>query len=228
MPAIKIDSCYLKEILEKLNDLPPHNWLISGLECYDYCGWEGCRKWAQENLFLTDKELKRDVDLRNMQIIWGIFSAVPASCGKEQLEAFGLPDVESTRYMADHIVPQHPKAMLEIYVVDGSYMIVSAADGKLLEPLYDLTDFIGDEEASNQEMNRNLRRIRRVIRKVAPKADSRQINEIQWRCWHLLFRGTTKSVTDMELCTAIEMLYDKIQQSGARYYYTQWDPDAQQ
>ena len=77
MPALFIDSCsQLKSILEKSDSLPPHNWLISNLECYDTTGWEGCEKWKKQSFILTDEELKNDIYLRDMQFIWGVFSAI--------------------------------------------------------------------------------------------------------------------------------------------------------
>ena len=60
MPCISIETCYIKDILSALPELPPHNWLITDLECYEHSGWDDCEKWAEEELFLTDEELCRD------------------------------------------------------------------------------------------------------------------------------------------------------------------------
>lgn len=68
MPSIYIETCFLKDILAAIPELPPHNWLITDLECYDNSGWDGCEKWAKTELFLTDEELRRDINLRNMQM----------------------------------------------------------------------------------------------------------------------------------------------------------------
>ena len=69
MPCVYVETSHFKDILAALSELPSHNWLITGLECYDHCGWDGCEKWAEPELFLTDEELRHDVNLRNMQII---------------------------------------------------------------------------------------------------------------------------------------------------------------
>ena len=135
MPAIRIKTSRLKEIFQALPELPPHNWLITELDCLDYCGWEGCEKWAKTELFLSNAELRRDVDLRNMQIIWGVFSAVPTQYTKAELDAFEAPGVDGPRYLGEQIVPQHPLAILEIAVFDGWYLIVSAKDEALLRGL---------------------------------------------------------------------------------------------
>ena len=47
MPCVFIDTSQFKEILAALPELPPHNWLITDLDCFDYCGWDGCEKWAE-------------------------------------------------------------------------------------------------------------------------------------------------------------------------------------
>lgn len=227
MPAIKIDTCYLKEILEKMPDLPPHNWLISGLECYDCCGWDGSEKWAEYELFLTDEQLKKDVNLRNMQIIWGVFSAVPVTYTKEEVYACELPDVESPRYMSNHIVPQNTLAVLEIYVDDGSFMIISARNAAFLEPFHDLPYEIRDEEKDNQAMNAILRRIQDKLREMNPDVDPQLANEVQWKCWHALFYQNTEAVGDTKLCTTIEKLYGQVCEPEYRCFYTFWDPYAQ-
>ena len=73
MPAVYIKqkgfNGHIKEILNAMPELPEHNWLITDLECYDYCGWDGCEKWAESRLFLSDEELRHDVNLRDMQFL---------------------------------------------------------------------------------------------------------------------------------------------------------------
>ena len=168
MPAIYIDTCYLKDILAALPKLPPHNWLITDLECYDYCGWAGSERWAETELFLTDDELRRDINLRNMQIIWGVFSATPTDHSKEEIYKYPLPESENPYYMSNRIVSQHPLAVLELYVDDGSFTFVSAHDSALLQLLYNLPYKIHDEQADNQRLNSQLRRIQDMLRTQVP------------------------------------------------------------
>lgn len=51
MPAVWLDTSYLKEILASLTELPLHNWLTSGLESYDYCSWTAVKNGQRPNCF---------------------------------------------------------------------------------------------------------------------------------------------------------------------------------
>ena len=219
MPAIKINTSRLKEVLHALPELPPHNWLVTELDCLDYCGWEGCEKWAKTELFLTDEELMRDVDFRNMQIIWGVFSAIPATYTKAEIDAYEPPTVDSPRYMSEHIVPQHPLAILEISVRDGWYLLVSSENEKLLEPLYQLPFPVEDEEESNRKLNVDLREIQNKIRALYPDIDQMSVQEIQWICWHALYRERKASVKEEALEQKIRACYQQAQVPGYRWRY---------
>lgn len=228
MPSIYIESCYLKDILASLPELPPHNWLITDLECYDDSGWEGCEKWSKFELFLTDDELRRDINLRNMQIIWGVFSAVPAEYTMEAVYKYPLPESENPYYMSSRIVPQHPLAILELYVDDGWFTFVSAHDATLLEPLYALPYKTRDEEAVNRSMNAQLRRIQDMLRNEIPNVSPEIANEIQWKVWRALFKNNARSVTDKKLRSAVMSEYHIQIQPGRKYTTTFWDPYAQE
>ncbi len=182
MPCVLLRTCHLKDVLSTLN-LPPCNWLIAGLDCYDYCGWEGCEKWAKEVLFLSDTQFRDDVNLRDMQFIWGVFSAIPASISKDEIEQYPLPETQIPYYMSNHIVPQHPLAFLEIYAFDGCYVFVSSRDDALLKPLYQLPYDPTDEEAENRKLNAQLRQIRDCLRRNVPDVSDIVANEVQWKVW---------------------------------------------
>ena len=226
MPAIFIDGCsQLRDILRRLNHLPPCHWLISELQCYDYYGWDGCEKWAQETLFLSDDELRHDMEIENPQIIWGAFSALPADTTKDQAYAYTLPWLDgNTNHLRDHIFPQHPLAFLEIASIDSSYLIVSSRDASLLEPLYDLPYATHDEEIENQIRNACLRRIQTVLRKFAPTVSDEQANEIQWNCWRKLFYHPSAPVEDAALLSAVQEEYARVSQCGCQYRQTVWNP----
>lgn len=228
MPCVYVDTSHFKDILAALAELPPHNWLITDLDCYDYCGWDGCEKWAERELFLTDEELLRDINLRDMQMIWGVFSAIPAECTKEDIYKYPLPESENPRYMSNRIVPQHPLAFLELYADDGCFTFVSAHDASLLEPLYQLPCMVRDEEASNTIMNAQLRRIQDTLRKEVPKVSSEIANEVQRKVWWALFKDKPDDVSDADLHKAVMKEYRRQMLPGRKYRSSYWDPYTQE
>ena len=197
------------------------------MECYDYSGWDGCEKWAERELFLTNEELRRDVNLRNMQIIWGVFSAIPAEYSKEDIFKHPRPESETPRYMSNRIVPQHPLAVLELYVDDGCFTFVSSHDAALLEPLYKLPYETRDEEADNKVMNTQLCRIQDILRREAPDVSPEVANEVRWKVWHSLFKSSDSVVDDEKLYSAVMTEYHKQLLSERNYRTTYWDPYTQ-
>lgn len=227
MPCVYIETSRLKDILNALPELPPHNWLITDLECYDYCGWDGCKKWAERELLLTDEELRRDINLRNMQIIWGVFSAIPAEYAIEDICKYPLPESESPRYASNSIVPQHPLAFLELYADDGCFTYVCSHDASLLEPLYQLPYKVRNEEADNKVMNAQLRRIQDTLRKEFSDVWPEVANGVQWKVWWALFKNTTDVVDDAKLYTAVMKEYHAQLLPDRNYRTTYWDPYTQ-
>lgn len=230
MPALFIDSCsQLKAILEKSDSLPPHNWLISYLECYDTIGWEGCEKWEKQSFILTDEELKKDIYLRDMQFIWGVFSAIPEKYSSHVIEKYALPELENPNYMANHISPQHPLAFLEISIWDGSYTYICAHDEKFLKAFMDLPYRVIDAEEDNQTMNTNLRRIQDILRDMIPNVSDVVANDVQWECWHTLFskEKIKEEITDERIRKAIKVAYKRISTEGYRFRYSYWNPYTQ-
>ena len=228
MPCVYVETSQFKDILAALPELPPHNWLITDLECYDNQGWDGCEKWAERDWFLTDEELRRDVNLRNMQIIWGVFSAIPAEYSKEDIYKHSLPKSENPRYASNRIVPQHPLAFLELYADDGWFTYVSSHDASLLETLYRLPFKVRNEEASNKVMNAQLRRIQDMLRKEVPDVSPEVANEVQWKVWHALFKGKDSMIDDAKLYSAVMKEYHIQVLPRHNYRTTYWDPYTQE
>ena len=226
MPALFIDSCsQIKTILEASEFLPSHNWLISYLECYDTSGWDGSEKWENTSLILTDEELKKDVYLRDMQFIWGVFSAIPKEYAVEDIDLSELPTLENSNYMANYIVPQHPLAFLEISVWDGSYTFICSRDENLLEPFYTLPYKVIDAEADNKITNKELCRIQDILRSIVPDVSDVIANEIQWKCWHSLLRDRKSEVSDNKLEDEIRKVYKEVSNSSYRFWRCSiWNP----
>lgn len=226
MPALFIESCsHIKKILEVTESLVPHNWLISYLECYDTEGWDGCEKWKNNSLLLSDEELKKDVYLRDMQFIWGIFSAIPKEYEWNDIDSYNFPELENPCYMGNHITPQHPLAFLEISVWDGGYIYISAHDESVLNPFYHLPYKVIDAEADNKIMNKELCRIRDILQSIVPNVSDMIANEIQWKCWHTLFRKKAE-VSNEKIAQLINKEYKIVSAFGYRYKhaYSIWNP----
>lgn len=227
MPALFIDSCsQLKSILEKSDSLAHCNWLVSYLECYDTSGWEGSEKWGKYSFTLTDEELKKDIYLRDMQFIWGVFSAIPNEYSQKEIEKYALPELENPNYMANHINPQHPLACLEISVWDGSYTYICARDEDILKPFKEVPYKVIDAEEDNKTMNRELCRIQDILRSKIPNVSEAVANDVQWECWHTLFRKKTgkSEISDEKIEKIIKTAYRTISADGYRFRHTYWNP----
>lgn len=211
MPSLFIDKCsQLKAILELIDFLPPHKWLISDLTCYDNCNWDGCDKWAEEVLILTDEELKKDVYLRDMQFFWGVFSAIPEECDNNDFLCYELPFCESDNYNKLPILPQHPLAMLEINFFDASYTYITAHNADFLKPFYNLPYDVRDEEENRRIVKEQTKRIQDMINTLLPDLSGEMAEDVKWSCWLSLFRKNTSKVSDKKIAKEISKAYGRV------------------
>ena len=146
---------YLREILRLLGASAWNCWwLVTGLECYQAQRWPGCEKWNQETPLISNEDLLRDIEARDLQFVWGIFSAIPARYTREEILSHPLPDFVDengrSRCLREHLLPQHPLAFLEIFSEDSSTITVITPQGELLRPLYGLDCWTEDAEAQNR------------------------------------------------------------------------------
>ena len=231
MPAVKIKrkgfNGHIKEILNALPELPEHNWLITDLECYDYCGWDGCEKWAESKLFLSDEELCHDVNLRDMQFVWGAFSALPKNITKE--EALNYPDIgldgNYGGFMFNNILlPQQPNSILEIWSEDSSSVIVVAHNPDYLKPIYNLDCEVRDEELFNRKMNSELCRIRNVLKMINSDIPENKADAIQWHCWRNLFLNSNEQHNDDDVAEQVKKSLEYIEEKGFYDSGLYWNP----
>ncbi len=156
MPGILIErGGYLREILRLLGAASwDCRWLITELECYQAWGWEGCEKWAREPLLLTNRELLRDLEIRDMQFVWGIFCAIPARYSEQEILSYPLPSFQDEAgnwaYVEEKLLPQHPLAFLEVLSEDSTSITAVAREAALLKPLEKLECWTEDAEAQNR------------------------------------------------------------------------------
>ena len=194
MPGILIGrGGYLREILRLLG-APAWDcqWLVTGLECYDTCGWEGCEKWGQETLLLSNGDFLRDVEERDMQFVWGILSAIPAKYTREEIFAHPLPDFTDDNgrslYLREHLLPQHPLAFLEIISEDSTSITVVAPEPAPLQPLYSLDCWTEDAE----ECNRRFLKMEAAVEKFVTARGYGKMNDhtrrnLLYIVWHSLY-----------------------------------------
>ncbi len=231
MPAVRIKrkgfNGYIKDILALLPELPEHNWLITELECYDCCGWDGCEKWAESRLFLSDEELRHDVNLRDMQFVWGVFSALPKDITQDKTSALsdiGLSDNRDGFTFKNVLLPKQPNSILEIWSVDSSHVLVVAHNPDYLKPLYNLDCEVRDEELCNQKMNAELCRIRNVLKEINPVIPENKANAIQWNCWRNFFLNSDKCHNDEAVAEQVNKSMEYIEKKGFYDSGFYWNP----
>ncbi len=231
MPAVCIKyegvNGRIKEILNALPELSEHNWLITDLDCYDYCGWDGCEKWAESRLFLSDEELRHDVNLRDMQFVWGAFSALPKNITID--EALSYPDIgldgNYGGFMFKNILlPQQTNSILEIWSVDSTYVMVVAHNPDYLKTFYNLDCEVRDEELNNQKMNSELCRIRNALKTINPDIPENKVNAIQWHCWRNLFLDSKEQYDDDVVTKQAKKSLEYIEEKGFYDSGFYWNP----
>lgn len=183
---------FLREILRLLGAKDwDCQWLITGLECYDTCGWEGAEKWGQKTLLLSNEVLLYDVEARDMQFVWGLFSAIPSRYSKEEIFAHPLPDFwegGDRSGLRVPLLPLHPLAFLEILSEDSTSITVSAQEPEVLQPLYRLDCWTEDGE----ESNRRFLAMEAVVKEFVAARGYGKMNDhtrrnLYYHVWHSLY-----------------------------------------
>ena len=134
---IKNNEISIKDICNIIGDVDNYNWLITNIECYpsdeeivkildnEYCWIEG-----RSLLDLLAKE--------EFQWIWGVFSAYPYADGYKG-------------FWENPIALQHPLAVSEIVVWDGSLILVISKKSEVVNALIENNTFAQDLEKYNME-----------------------------------------------------------------------------
>lgn len=182
---------YLKEILHLLRaETWDCNWLLTGLECYDHCGWPGCEKWAERTLFLSNRELLHDIDLRDMQFVWGILWAVPSHFSQAEVLAV-MPEIDAyweSFFEAEILLPAHPLAFLEIACEDSTTVTVVAPEPETLTPLYTLPEWTEDAEQQNRRFNAMCSQVNRLAEeRENGQIDMQARRNVYYHLWRSLY-----------------------------------------
>lgn len=198
MPGLEIvNGGFLKDILKLINAKDfDCNWLITDLDCHDYCDWNGCEKWSKKTLFLSNEEFLYDINLRNMQLVWGIVTAIPSKYKKEEVMSYPLPTFEDNLWNTKNTVyTQHPLALIEIASMDSTYLTVISKDEVLLKPLYALSDKVIDLELKNKKVNSAFKRVDNILKELNLK----EPNNLKFNIWQNLFKDNNSPVPEETL-----------------------------
>lgn len=64
-----------------------------------------------------------------------------------------------------------------------------------------------------------------MLRANIPDVTDKQANEIQWECWHALFKDKNEMVSDARLTEQIQKSFDEVSAESYTWFrHTMWDP----
>lgn len=125
----KGEDDYYTDILKVVNAIGgrnlDYNWLITEIETStgDY--------FYEEYVILSNDELLDNLENKEIQWIWGTFSAIPKKYKQEEILKYNLPGVENID--KKEIKIQHPLAEIEIIAYDSTFVQLIAKDKTIAE-----------------------------------------------------------------------------------------------
>ncbi len=107
-----------------------YNWLITEIETNtgDY--------FYDNYIILSNDELLNKLETKQIQWIWGVFSAIPKKYSKEEILNYNLPDTENIDKVV--IKPQHPFADIEIIAYDSTFVQIISKDDEIADAFHNL------------------------------------------------------------------------------------------
>lgn len=125
----KGEDDYYTDILKVVNAIGgrnlDYNWLITEIETStgDY--------FNDEYVIVSNDELLDNLENKEIQWIWGTFSAIPKKYKQEETLKYNLPGVENID--KKEIKIQHPLAEIEIIAYDSTFVQLIAKDKTIAE-----------------------------------------------------------------------------------------------
>lgn len=125
----KGEDDYYTDILKVVNAIGGrslnYNWLITEFETNtgDY--------FYEEYVILSNDELLDNLENKEIQWIWGTFSAIPKKYKQEEILKYNLPGVENID--KKEIKIQNPLAEIEIIAYDSTFVQLIAKDKTIAE-----------------------------------------------------------------------------------------------
>ena len=125
----KGEDDYYTDILKVVNAIGgrnlDYNWLITEIETStgDY--------FNDEYVIVSNDELLDNLENKEIQWIWGTFSAIPKKYKQEEILKYNLPGVENID--KKEIKIQHPLAEIEIIAYDSTFVQLIAKEKTIAE-----------------------------------------------------------------------------------------------
>ena len=125
----KGEDDYYTDILKVVNAIGGrslnYNWLITEIETStgDY--------FYEEYVILSNDELLDNLENKEIQWIWGTFSAIPKKYKQEEILKYNLPGVENID--KKEIKIEHPLAEIEIIAYDSTFVQLIAKNKTIAE-----------------------------------------------------------------------------------------------
>ena len=126
---------YLDDILREVSELQDYEWFISDLECYS--------DLLINESWMSGKELLRITNEHEIQIIWGVFSALTS---RRNILTNEIPyaDCNDTFWKEDNVETQLTDAQFEIVCWDSSLTLFINCNIEIVKKLKKLYPDIKD------------------------------------------------------------------------------------
>lgn len=147
---IKNNETSLIEVLDCINDFDKCNCLITNIECYPL-DKEIAAILDDEYCWIEGKELLRLLEKDDFQWIWGVFSIFPKDVALEEVLKYDYPYADGYKgFWKNPINVQHPLAISEIAIWDGSIILMISKNNEIIYTLMGKNVYAKDLEDYNR------------------------------------------------------------------------------
>lgn len=141
----------LTQVLNCINNFEQYSCLITNIECYPE-DEEISRILNGEYCWIEGKELQRLLTKEDFQWIWGVISVFPKDVALAEMLEYKYPYADGYKgFWENPIKLQHPLAISEIVVWDGTLMLLISKNDETVNMLMEKNIFAKDLEEYNRE-----------------------------------------------------------------------------
>ncbi len=132
---IKNGEISIKHICNCIGDVEKYNWLITNIECYP-SDEKIIKTLDNEYCWIAGRDLLQLLDKEEFQWIWGVFSAFPKEIELNKVLKYSYPYADGYKgFWEKTIIVQHPLAISEIVVWDGSLILVITKKNEIVNAI---------------------------------------------------------------------------------------------